>query len=66
MKKKITTHAGAVYKQEGAFQRYLTKQMFIIFLNFQTFELSVSVYPQNPFRSIYACKRMPSAYPDDR
>ena len=23
-------------------------------------------YPQNPFRSIYACKRMPSAYPDDR
>ena len=23
-------------------------------------------YPKNPFRSIYACKRMPSAYPDDR
>ena len=28
--------------------------------------LLTSIYPQNPFRSIYACKRMPSAYRDDR
>ena len=28
-------------------------------------KFKIYIYPQNPFRSIYACKRMPSAYPDD-
>ena len=47
---------------EGFSQTYFPKGVVATPLDYQYWRS----YPQNPFRSIYACKRMPSAYPDDR